>query len=346
MNSESTKEHTTSSSSSSSNVQSSSFFLDKLPTTQDSIQDSMKGRNTTVLVAKDSGVHPTWSETTRHVTTTTNTTTTTTTEETKPSHRQSSELMSQPLPVMEHGHQKKMMFMSKNHSNVISQFSQHEVKTYNNIVVSPIASLAETCEAYQEHFQTFLTIGKSRLGSEFFQTFTILEHLVSSWIEKGGCFVNQGEILNVDSNLLQCIMLNQWNPCMKQTCKEQEEIELQMMKSSTNNVLLSHSNTCCNYPSADDIATKNEKVVTLGSNTLSDEFLYHIYPYVRFHAKNIHSTITRYRNSKRCLKYWYKHGGKMTDLNGLDLTHPEALCVMERILWQHHDEWLKEYIVI
>jgi hypothetical protein len=293
----------------------------KLPTTKDSIQDSMKYRNLTA-VANDKGIHQASSETTKHAT-----------EESIPRHP--SVLMSQTM-------------FKNNHSSVIPQLSEHELKKYTNNIVSPTTNLAETCEAYQQHFQTFVTIGKSRYGSEFFQTSTILDHIVSSWIEKGGCFMHQGVILHVDAKLLQLILENHWNPCMRQKYQQQAETELQIKSTNNNhNVMLpQHHNTCKNQSANGTTTTNNEKVVTLGSNTLSDEFMYHIYPYARFHAKNIHSIMTRYRNSKRCLKSWYKHGGKMTDFNGLDLTHQEALCVMERILWQHHDEWLNEYIVI
>lgn len=206
-------------------------------------------------------------------------------------------------------------------------------------VVSPMIDLTQTCEAYQKHIQTFVNIKKSRGDSEYFHTATILDHIVSSWIDRGGCFMHQGQLFDVEPKLFQLIMENHWNPCMNIQHEEQAQADLQIRKSVHGQLPQIGTDT-------NDLTMKNDKVVMLGSDSFSDDFMYHIYGYAKVHAKNIHRTMIRYRNSKRCLKHWYKNGGRLTDWNGLDLSNPEALCAMERILWQHHYDWLNEYIVI
>lgn len=220
------------------------------------------------------------------------------------------------------------------HSGSLSCSPRLPEDQYRALIVSPMLKLPETSEAYQNHFLTYVNMGKSRAGSDFFEVSTILDHIVSSWIEKGGCFNHQGQTFNVGQQLFECILENHWNPSMYH---DNDIAELALEMESTHD-LLSHGIRA--------IDVTNENVVTLGSDCFSEEFMYHIYGYAKVHAKNINHTITRYRNSKRCLKHWYKNGGKLTDIDCVELSYQEALCVMERILWRHSDEWLNEYIVI
>lgn len=241
----------------------------------------------------------------------------------------------------------KMTIMNHGDSFVNPHFAENNHNNWN--IVSPMVHLSKTCEAYQRHVQTFVKMGLDHGGrSKSYQTCTLLDHMVSSWIEKGGCFMNnQGQFFNVGPQLLHFIILNHWNPCMDHCLGEETgeaKIELLQRKNNTFTKVLLHGTTTTN--NNDGNVTRNERVVTLGSDSFSDEFLYHIYAYAKVHAKNINSTMARYRNSKRCLKHWCKKGGKVTDGNGFELTHQEALCVMEGILWRHYNEWLNEYIVI
>lgn len=212
------------------------------------------------------------------------------------------------------------------------------LKEQDPFIVSHMSKLSDTSETYQRHFAKYMAIERNRAGSKFFATVTLLDHAVASWVECGGRYVDRGQSFDVDSRLLDCILEHHW--------KVKSSVAPPRIGSEPSNLERNNNDESLHLPLHPAKEINEPKVIQVGSGVYSDDFMYHIYNYIKVHAQNIHNTTARYRNSKRCLRNWYKIGGKFVDLHGVELSSQEALCAMEQIFWQNYETWLNEYIVI